>query len=49
MCSSDLLHGLGIGLGVALGRLDGAFGRNLVRVAGSVAAVIGVAMLAGAV
>ena len=49
VAATALLHGLGIGLGVVLGRLDGAFGRNLVRVAGSVAAVIGVAMLAGAV
>ena len=49
VAATALLHGVGIGLGVALGRLDGAFGRNLVRVAGSVAAVIGVAMLAGAV
>ena len=49
VAATALLHSLGIGLGLALGRLDGAFGRNLVRVAGSVAAVIGVAMLAGAV
>jgi urease accessory protein len=47
--ATALLHGLGIGIGLALGRLDGAVGRNLVRVAGSVAAVIGVAMLAGTV
>jgi urease accessory protein len=49
VAATALLHGLGIGLGLALGRLDGAVGRNLVRVAGSVAAVIGVAMLTGAV
>jgi urease accessory protein len=49
VAATALLHGLGIGLGLALGRLDGAFGRNLVRVAGSGAAVIGVAMLTGAV
>jgi urease accessory protein len=47
--ATALLHGLGIAIGLALGRLDGAFGRNLVRVAGSVAAVTGVVMLAGAV
>jgi len=49
VAATALLHGLGIGLGLALGQLDGAFGRNLVRIAGSVAAVIGVVMLAGAV
>jgi urease accessory protein len=47
--ATALLHGLGVGIGLAVGRIQGAYGRNLVRVAGSVAAVIGVAMLAGAV
>jgi urease accessory protein len=46
--ATALLHGLGIAIGLALGRLDGAFGRNLVRVAGSVAAVTGIVLLAGA-
>jgi urease accessory protein len=46
--ATSLLHGLGIAIGLALGRLDSAVGRNLVRVAGSVAAMIGVVMLAGA-
>jgi urease accessory protein len=46
--ATALLHGLGIAIGLAVGRLDGAVGRNLVRVAGSVAAMIGVVMLAGA-
>ena len=49
VAATALLHGLGIGIGLALGRLEGAFGRGLVRVAGSAAAVIGVVMLAGAV
>ena len=47
IAATALLHGLGIGIGLALGRLDSAVGRNLVRVAGSVAAMIGVLMLAG--
>jgi urease accessory protein len=47
--ATALLHGLGIGIGLAVGRLDGAFGRNLVRVAGSLAVVTGVVMLAGTV
>ena len=47
--ATALLHGLGVGIGLAVGRIQGAYGRNLVRVAGSVAAMIGVAMLAGAV
>jgi len=46
VAATALLHGLGIGIGLALGRLEGAFGRNLLRVAGSAAAVIGVVMLA---
>jgi len=45
--ATALLHGLGVGLGLAVGRIQGAYGRNLIRAAGSVAAVIGVAMLAG--
>jgi urease accessory protein len=49
VAATALLHGLGIGIGLAVGRLDGTFGRNLVRVAGSVAAIAGVVMLAGAV
>jgi urease accessory protein len=48
VAATALLHGLGIGIGLAVGRLEGAFGRNLVRVAGSLAAVAGVVMLAGA-
>jgi urease accessory protein len=47
VAATALLHGMGIGLGLTIGRLQGVYGRNLVRVAGSVAAVIGVAMLAG--
>ena len=47
VAATALLHGLGIGIGLAFGRLDGAVGRNLVRVAGCVAAMIGVVMLAG--
>ena len=46
--ATALLHGLGIGFGLAFARLDGVFGRNLVRVAGSTAVVIGVIMLAHA-
>jgi len=48
VAATALLHGLGIGLGFAFARLDGAVGRNLARVAGSVAAMIGVIMLAAA-
>jgi urease accessory protein len=47
--ATALLHGFGIGLGIALGRVEGTVGRNLVRVAGSLAAIVGVVMLAGAV
>jgi len=48
VAATALLHGLGIGIGLAVGRLDGAFGCNLVRVAGSLAAIAGVVMLAAA-
>ena len=48
VAATALLHAVGIGLGLAVGRLDGAFGRNLVRVAGSLAAIAGVVMLASA-
>ena len=44
--ATALLHGLGIGIGLAVSRLDR--GRNLVRVAGSLAAIVGVVMLAAA-
>ena len=46
VAATALLHGVGIGIGLAVGRLEGTLGRSLVRVAGSLAAVIGVAMLA---
>jgi urease accessory protein len=49
VAATAALHALGIGLGLALGRFEGAFGRGLVRMAGSAAALIGVVMLAGAV
>jgi urease accessory protein len=48
VAATALLHGLGVGIGLAVGRLDGALARNLVRVAGSLAAIAGVVMLAGA-
>ncbi len=48
VAATALLHGLGIVTGLALGRLDGTVGRNLVRIAGSMAAMIGLVMLAGA-
>ena len=46
VAATTLLHGLGVGIGLAVGRLDGAYGRNLVRVAGSLTAAIGVVILA---
>ena len=48
VAATALLHGLGVGIGLAVGRLDGAYGHPLARVAGSAAALIGVVMLAGA-
>ena len=49
VAATALLHGLGIGIGLLVGRLDAGYGRKLVRIAGSAAAVIGVALLANAV
>jgi urease accessory protein len=49
VAATAVLHVMGIGLGLVLGRMKGAFGLNLVRVASSAAAVIGVVMLVGAV
>jgi urease accessory protein len=48
VAATALLHGIGIAIGLVVGRFDSAFARNLVRVAGSVAAFAGVVMLAGA-
>jgi urease accessory protein len=47
--ATALLHGLGVGIGLLVGRLEAGHGRKLVRVAGSAAALIGVALLANAV
>jgi urease accessory protein len=49
VAATALLHGLGIAIGLAVGRIEGTFGRNLVRIAGSLAAITGVVMLTGAV
>ncbi len=46
VAATALLHGIGIAASLALGRLDGTAGRNLVRIAGSLAAMVGVVMLA---
>ncbi len=49
VAATAMLHGLGVGIGLAVGRLDTDYARQLVRIAGCAAAVIGVALLAGAV
>ncbi|HEY2136828.1 MAG TPA: HupE/UreJ family protein [Xanthobacteraceae bacterium] len=49
VAATAMLHGLGVGIGLAMGRLEGTYGRQLLRFAGSAAAVIGVAMFASAV
>ena len=49
VAATALLHGLGVGIGLLVGRIDAGYGRKLVRVAGSAAAVVGVALLANAV
>src|SRR5689334_22759619 len=49
IAATAALHALGIGLGLALGRFEGAFGRGLISMAGSAAALIGMVMLAATV
>jgi urease accessory protein len=49
VAATAMLHVLGVGIGLAVGRLEAGHGRNLVRVAGSAAAVIGVVLLTNAV
>jgi urease accessory protein len=49
VAATAMLHGLGVAIGLAVGRLDTGYGRQLVRVAGSAAAMVGVALLANAV
>jgi urease accessory protein len=49
VAATALLHGLGVGVGLAVGRLNGATGRTLVRIAGSAAAIIGAVMLTNAI
>ena len=49
VAATGLLHGLGVGIGLAIGRLEGDFGRKLVRIAGSAAAMVGVVLLANAI
>ncbi len=46
--ATALLHALGIGLGFALGRTGAAVGRSTLRATGSVMALAGIAILAGA-
>jgi urease accessory protein len=47
--ATAMLHGLGVAIGLAVGRFEAGHGRQLVRIAGSAAALIGVALLANAV
>ena len=46
VAATATLHGLGIGIGLAVGRLETGHGGQLVRFAGSAVAAIGVVMLA---
>jgi urease accessory protein len=41
------LHAIGVGLGLAAGRLSAAYGRRILQTAGAATAVTGVAILAG--
>jgi urease accessory protein len=41
------LHAIGVGLGLAVGRLSAAYGRRVLQTAGAATAVTGVAILAG--
>jgi len=49
VAATALLHGLGVGIGLLVGRLEAGHGRQMVRIAGGAAAVVGVALLANAI
>ena len=49
VAATALLHGLGVGIGLLVGRFEAGHGWQLVRIAGSAAAVVGVALLANAI
>ena len=46
VAATATLHGLGIGIGLTVGRLEAGHGRQLVRFAGSAVSAVGVVMLA---
>ena len=46
VAATATLHGLGIAIGLAVGRIEAGHGRRLVRLAGSAVAAVGVVMLA---
>jgi len=48
VAATAALHALGIGLGLAIGRSSEMFGRRVLQVGGSAAALAGAALLAGA-
>jgi len=48
VAATAALHALGIGLGLAIGRSGETFGRRVLQVGGSAAALAGAALLAGA-
>jgi urease accessory protein len=48
VAATAALHALGIGLGLAIGRSSEMFGRRVLQVCGSAAALVGAALLAGA-
>ena len=48
VAATAALHALGIGLGLAIGRSSEMFGRCVLQVCGSAAALVGAALLAGA-
>jgi urease accessory protein len=47
VCATALLHGVGIGLGQAVGRVGQSHSRRIIQVGGGAMAVAGVAILAG--
>jgi urease accessory protein len=49
LAATALLHGIGIATGLMIGRADARFGRRIMRIGGTAAAVVGALLLTGTI